>query len=733
MKEKETDGKLVRARTSILIGIFAAILFAFSYVLYDVQYVHGQDYRDTADYSVAQTETVGAARGEVIDRYGRPLVSNQTVYQITLDASLAESPAHWYATLNKLLNLCKEQDMKWTDTLPISMEAPFVYTLDTASSGAISRLRALTAALGLHVWSFSTEWADSTSRLDRTPDVGLGVHFYQSTTDHPLYASSWVPTMAADELLAVLSRQYKVDQYLPGLSQEELRALVGVLYELDLRKREITYSAYTFAADVQISFITLVKEHQLIGVNVETTASRKYDTLCASHILGRISAITAEQWSGSETTVGYRDQEGYSFNDLVGQDGVEKAFEKYLHGTAGLRIIETSSTGKIVSQSWVNEPKPGDNVSLTIDLRLQEAVESALANHIQGLEHSSGGAAVVVDMTGGVLAMTSYPTYDLSSYSASYSELANDPLKPLFNRATQGTYMPGSIFKMVTALAGLEEGVIKPGTTIRDTGYFTGYTSNIALAPKCWIYRQYHTTHGLQTVAQAIQNSCNVFFYEVGYRIGIETLADYAYMVGLGRATGIEIPERTGYVAGPETSALLGVSWYEGATTAASIGQENNLFTPLQLANYIATLVNGGTHYQVHLLDRVLSSDYSEVVLEYEPVVLDQLDIQDKNLAAIKEGMYLVTQTSSIAQYFNQLPVKAGAKTGTAQVNNNTSTNATFVCFAPYDDPQIAICLVVEEGSSGSSLASLAAEILQFYFSNEDTLSSSDTENTLTR
>lgn len=733
MKEKETDGKLVRARTGVLIGIFAVILLAFCYVLYDTQYVHGQEYRDRADYSVAQTETVEAVRGEIIDRYGRALISNETVYEITLDASLASSTADWYATLHRLLALCREQGTEWTDTLPISAEAPFVYTLDTASSGAISRLRSLTAALELNIWSFSTQWADSRSHWDRSPAVGMGVHFYGAEEVSGLYANTWTPTMSADELLAVLRRQYQVDEYLPGLTDEEARALVGVLYELDLRKREITYTAYTFAADVDIAFITLVKEHQLVGVTVETTSVRRYDTVCAAHILGRVGAITAEQWQGDGDTVGYRDMEGYSYNDLVGQDGVEKAFEHYLHGTSGVRIIETSSSGKIVSESWIEEPEPGSNVSLTIDLRLQEAVEAALAEHIEGLEESSGGAVVVVDMTGGVLAMASYPTYDLSTFSASFTELQSDPLSPLVNRATQGTYMPGSIFKMVTALAGLEEGVIEPTTQIRDTGYFTGYTSSITLAPKCWIYRQYGTTHGLQTVSQAIQNSCNVFFYEVGYRIGIDTLGEYAALLGLGQSTGIEIPERTGYVAGPATSELLGTEWYAGATTAASIGQENNLFTPLQLANYIATLVNGGTHYQVHLLNSVLSSDYSQVVSAYEPVVLGQLDIEEDNLEAIKEGMYLVTQTSSIARYFNDLPVKAGAKTGTAQVNNNTSTNATFVCFAPYDDPEIAICLVVEEGSSGSSLASLAAEILQFYFSNEETISSADTENTLTR
>jgi len=339
----------------------------------------------------------------------------------------------------------------------------------------------------------------------------------------------------------------------------------------------------------------------------------------------------------------------------------------------------------------------------------------------------------MVDMSGGVLAMASYPTFDLSSYSASISELGSDPLKPLFNRSTHGTYMPGSIFKMVTALAALEEDVIEPTTRIQTTGIFTGYTSDPDQAPKCWIYRQWGGNHGALNVSGAIENSCNVFFYDMGYRLGITKLGEYASQLGLGQPTGIEVPERIGFVAGPDTSEKLGIKWYAGATTSAAIGQENNLFTPLQLANYVATLVNGGTHYEAHLLNNVRSSDYSEMLYEYEPTVINRLNIDAENLEAIKQGMYAVTQSAAVSQYFDALPVKAGAKTGTAQINNNTSTNATFVCFAPYDDPQVALCLVVENGSSGSSLASLAAELLQFYFSNADNLSGVGVENTLTR
>ncbi len=717
MREKQESGNLVRVRTAVLISVFTCALCIFFFVLYDVQYVHGQEYLDRASYSVARTENVGTARGEILDCYGRLLVSNEAAYQVTLNTSLMGDEAERYATLWSLIKLCQEQGMEWTDSLPISHSIPFTYTLDEATEGEVSRLRKLTT---LYKWD---EW-------NRTMISG-GV---DDETGQPLAEQDkWSPNLNAGELLVKLSLKYKVEEYLPGLTQLEQRALIGVLYELDLRKREITYTEYVFASDVDIVFITLVKEAKLAGVSIDVVSTRRYHTTAAAHVLGRVAAMSPDQWEGDETTPGYRNIEGYSYDDRVGQDGVEKAFEEYLHGVAGTRAIETDSTGKLISESWIEEPAPGSNVVLTMDSRFQASVEEALARHIQGLEEPTVGAVAVVDMTGGVLALASHPTYNLASFSEDYKNLETDPLKPMVNRATQGTYMPGSIFKMATGLAGLQEGVITPSTKIKDTGVFTRYTSNLAWAPKCWIYRQYGGNHGLVTISDAIRDSCNVFFYDIGARVGIEKLGEYANLLGLGVPTGIEIPERTGYVAGPATSDILGTEWYEGATTAAAIGQENNLFTPLQLANYIATLVNGGTHYAAHLLKSVKSADYGEMVYEYEPTILDKIDIEPENLEALKYGMYLVTQTSSIAPYFNALPVRAGAKTGTAQVNNNTSTNATFVCFAPYDDPQIALCIVVEKGSSGASLASLAAEILQFYFTAEESLSVVSGENILQR
>lgn len=711
------DRNLVKVRTGVLLALFFALLGGFFFVLYDTQVAHGQDYLDRASYSVAKTETVEASRGEILDSYGRVLVSNTTQYQVTLDASLMGGTEERSAILLQLLDICRAQGVTWTDTLPISLSAPYTYTWESATSGQVSNLKKLCQKLELDEGTVTV--------IPGAADPETG----ETEEDTEL----WRPTLSAEDLLAALAEELGVPD---GLTEQEKRALTGVLYELTLRSREVTYTDYVFASGVEVPFITLVKEAKLNGVSIDAVAKRQYQTTYASHILGYTGAMSTAEWEGDGDTAGYKELD-YAYNARVGKSGVEKAFESYLHGSSGTREIETDSTGKLINAAWREgeEPQPGDNVVLTIDSRLQAAVEDLLATHVEGLDESDNAAAVVVDMTGGVLALASYPGYDLSRISESgyLQELTSDPLTPMVNFATQGLYMPGSIFKPVTAIAGLQEGVITPTTKIRDTGVYTFYTNDVSQAPKCWIYRQYGSTHGVLDVTHAIEVSCNVFFYDVGRRVGIDRLNQYANMFGLGEYTGIEIYEEKGYVAGPDTSDQLGTEWYEGATLSAAIGQENNLFTPLQLANYIATLVNGGTHYSAHLLKSVKSSDYSSVVYEYEPQVLDEIHIEPANLEAVKLGMYEVTQSASVAPYFNALPVKAGAKTGTAQVNNNTGTNATFVCFAPYDDPQIALCLVVEKGSSGSSLAKLAADILQFYFSSEETISTVTGENQLMR
>lgn len=737
------DAKQVKVRTGLLSVLFLAAVAFFIYILYDTQIVNGDSYRERTVYSQLRTEVVDTSRGEILDAYGRVLISNTTQYRVTLDESLMGNEK--IQILLKLLEISRQEGIEWTDTLAVSENIPFRYTVLDGERGAVIWLRTLCEKLkidpGPIVVTLEEPEEDmpSDGPEDGTApeggDAPAGEEPEPAESPQPREVHTWVPALSAGELLEALAKAMKVDT--EGLSWREIRDLLGLLYELSIRSEQITYSEYTFATDVDIRFITLVKEYKLNGVVVTPVGKRQYHTTYAAHILGRTGPIQSDQWQGDEENgiEGYKDKEGYRLNSIIGQNGVELAFESWLRGVSGTREIETDSTGKQTREEWREgqEAQPGGNVMLTIDSRLQAYVEDRLAAHIATVEHSGNGAAVVVDMTGGVLAMASYPTYDLTQFSDAeyYQSLLEDPLHPLNNYATMGRYAPGSIYKPCVAIGALEEGVINTRTQILDTGYYTYFTKNPLWAPKCWIYRTTGGTHGLETVSDAIRDSCNVFFFDAGRRLGIEKLQEYTYKFGLGKATGIEIPEVVGWVAGPETSEKLGTEWVTSAITSAAIGQENNMFTPLQLANYIATLVNGGTHYAAHLLKSVKSSDYSEVLYEYEPQVLDQIDIAPENLAAVKLGMYQVTQSYAAKRYFDALPVKAGAKTGTAE--RGQDTNATYVCFAPYDDPQIAICLVVQDDNAGANLSEFAADILQFYFNTEETVSAPAAENQLMR
>ena len=697
------ERKQLLLRIGALVLVLAAMLTAYGGVLYDLQIVKGEDYAQQSVRKIAYPETVTASRGEILDSYGRVLVSNRTSYQVQLDT--AQMGQERNDILLGLLEVCREEDVALTDTLGQSLSA----------QAPVSYLR-------------NDPFHSTDSETGETSLTWLG---RVAEENGWLEEDGGIPTAAA--LLERMRETYGLDE---SLTDQEVRDLAGVLYELELRSREITYSTYVFAEDVDIDFITKVKERGLSGVNIVATSVREYNTSYAAHLLGRVGPIYSEEWEYYQSL----DVDGdgtpdYQMDDTVGKDGAEQAFEQYLRGTDGVRIIEKNTSGKTVSESWRTEPVPGGNVTLTIDIDLQAKVEQVLAEGVEGLnsDEVEGASAVIIWVDdGSVLAMASYPTFDLANYSANYNDYVSDPLKPLFNRALQGQYAPGSTFKMVTAIAGLEEGIIEPDTQILDTGVYTYYGAN---GPRCWIYSQGRGTHGLQTVSQAIQNSCNVFFYDVGRQVGIRGLQKYAAAFGLGESTGIELYEETGVMAGPEYTEAHGGTWYDGNTLSVAIGQESSQFTPVQLANYIATLVNGGTRYQVHLLQSVKSYDFSEVLYEYEPVVLSTIDIEPENLEAVKEGMLALTTQGSVARYFADLGVQVGAKTGSAQVSsaNTDSSNAVFVCFAPYDDPEIAMAIVVEKGGTGSQLGAMAAEILEYYFSAADTQGAVSAEGTLIR
>ena len=686
--------------------LLAVILFGLGSSLYDAQMIHGAEYLARSQNSIAETQTVEAARGDILDRYGRVLVSNRVTYQVALNTDAMEKNRN--DILLALIRIARDAGVEWEDTLPITAQPPFRYTTDTPFQ-----------------YPTTDEEGSPTTSLTRLGRLAVKMKWIDDPTAD---GAQGAPLPTAEELLEKMRESFQLE-----LEGADMRAVAGVLYELYYRSMVNSWPPYVFAEGVDIDFISKVKEQGLSGVEIEAATVRTYNTEYAAHLLGRVGAI--ENWDA------YKDLDldgdgtpDYEMDDTVGKEGAELAFESYLRGTAGVREVERNTSGKVVSEKWTTAPQPGDNVVLTIDIDLQKQVEDILSQAIPQLasEDTEGAACVVMDVNRAeVLASASYPSYHLATYSADLAENSADPLKPFLNRAFQGVYAPGSTFKMVTAVAGLESGIIEPDTEIMDTGVYTYYQDD---GPQCWYWRQYRRKHGLVNVSEALEVSCNVFFFDVGRRVGIQGLQEFAAKFGLGEPTGIELYEETGVMAGPEYTQSMGQTWYEGSTLSVAIGQESSQFTPLQLANYIATLVNGGTRYSAHLLKEVKSSDFSQVLYTYEPEVLDSIDIQPENLDAVKAGMLaLTTGKGSLARYFQDLPVQVGAKTGSAQVNAETDSNAVFVCFAPYDDPQIAISLVVEKGGSGSTLASIAADILRYYFSAEESREETLTENTLIR
>ena len=669
-----------RRRVYVLLGFFCAFLVLFFAVLYDAQVVHGSENRARSITSNTASETVTASRGIITDRNGKVLVSNRLAYTLVVDkSSFGKDEAALNDAIWQLIQLCQEQGVTWNDTLPMT----------TGSSPQLTS-KSLTESF--------REYLDD----NKLPTDG-----------------------GSAEVLAAMRKLYKVDD---SYTDAQARLIVGVRYELDGR------SSYTFAEDVSTELLGRITDGKYRGVTIKTAAARVYNTKLAAHILGTVGAIWQEEWRSDESTgyVGYADK-GYNMNDLVGKDGVEKAFEEYLHANDGKRLITTDENGKITGELYTREPQPGGTVALTIDIDLQQVVEDTLASTIQGMidkdSNERGGAAAVIQVgTGEVLAMASYPTYDLETFNQDYDELVKDERLPMFNRATQGVYAPGSTFKLCTSVAALEEGIITPSTIIEDKGIYTYYVDP---QPMCWIWRQAHTTHGRINVSQAIVDSCNYFYYEVGRLTGIKKLDEYATAFGLGQSTGIEIGDVSGVLASPEWAEAHDREWTDGQTITAAIGQSYNLFTPLQLANYVATLVSGGEHYEAHLLKNVKSYDNSRVIDVYGKGPLNDLNISDSTMAAVTKGMHDLTY-DSLRSAFSRCVVEAGAKTGSAQVGTDIA-NGTFVAYAPYDDPEIAIAIVVEKGGSGSLLANAAVDIINAWFTRDGTGATAAGEDTLMR
>ena len=686
--------KLFRFRSQGLLLACLLMTLSFLGLLYDAQIRHGIDIdASTAANTIVTRETVEAARGEITDRYGRVLVSNQTVYHAALDVGAMGDYSQQVATIRRLLEICRSQGIDWNDGgLPLehsgegwryTTDSPFARLQEDGTSADTSFAKLCQAM----------EWPTDGANSDRVAQAMLDTFGLSDAADGP--------------------------------------EVLDILYACYLREKEVVWTTWYFAQNVDIDFITVVKEENLPGVAIRAAAERVYHTDYAAHLLGQVGLIAAEDWEAGEN---YKEQ-GYAMDAVVGQSGVEYAFEPYLRGTSGVAQRITDLEGNLLDESYSEMPVAGSNVALTLDIKLQEAAELALERHTEEINGGQGGSAVVVlDVKdGGVLASASWPTFDLSRYRQDYTELAQDEKKPLFNRAFLGTYAPGSTYKIVTATAALDTGLITPTDTIRCTGWMEYLDTTF----RCWIYRQNGGTHGQETVSDAIRDSCNIFFYTVGSQLGIDTLTEYARAYGLGLPTGVELSESSGVNAGPDYSEKMGMIWYPGNTLSSAIGQSDNQFTPLQICNYIATVVNGGHRYAVHLLKSVKSWDNTRLLEQYQPQEQNEVPLSDESRAAILQGMAQVTEsTTTVREAFSGLTargIQVGSKTGSAQVSGQENANGLFVCFAPFDDPEVAVCVAVEKGGSGAATSVIAADILDYYFSDEAVLERVDGENQLLR
>ncbi len=669
-------------RIAILFGVLLVICSLLAYRMVQLQLIQGPNVNDTPYSNVIREYDEIASRGEILDCNGNVMVGNALVFSVQLDYYQWDK-SRQNDVLLQMYKTLREADVACLDVLPLNWEMPLRYTYQSLESGDGRKLARFLKSL---------EWP---AAEELTPA----------------------------RLFGLLCDRYGVD---PDLSLEERRAVIGLRYYLEDKQFSGYNTPITVVEALDIQAVARLSEqsNDLSGVTVQVSDSREYHTAAAAQVLGRVAIIGPEEYEEKK-------DKGYTLNDTIGKSGMEQALEDYLRGTDGLRAVEVDgSTGELVSEYLIEEPQPGKNCWLTIDLALQERAEKALANTLAGIKAKGeasregdgadveGGAAVAIDVnTGEILAMASWPTYSLETFQKDYAVNATDPLSPFLNRTIQSVYSPGSTFKMCTSLAALEEGEITPRTKIVDKGIYTRY-ADVGYSPRCWIYRQHGGTHGEINVSQALKYSCNYFFYEMGYLLQPERLNKYATQLGLGQKTGVELAgEKAGNLAGPESRAAKGgEKWYAADTLMAAIGQSDHQFTPLQLVNYVATLVNGGTRYQPHLLKAVTDYTTGEVYEEIQPTVLNTVSISDASVNAIKEGMKgVVTEDGTASSYFAGFPIQVGGKTGSAQMTNHSATGV-FVSFAPYDEPQIAVCVVGEYASSGGSLAPVAIAIYDEYF-----------------
>lgn len=648
----------------IFFSVSVFIIFGiFIYRMIDWQIINADYYKERANSSSIYFIKTDPVRGEILDSLGEPLAVNDTGYKVLINRLLIEKDKENDTIINAV-DLIESLGDSYIDILPIFLnENEFYYKEDKES-----QIKCLKSSLNLS--------EDS----------------------------------SAAKCIEELMHKYKIDN---NISKKNILVLCSVKYNME--KNGVYFSKntpYVLADNISEKTVNIIleKSDYLKGVKVQASLKRKYvNGEVAPHIIGYTGFMSSEEYEKRKDT--------YSMDSKIGKTGIESVYEDFLKGTGGKRMIQVSREGQVIGTSEKEPSAAGNTVFLTISSKIQKAANESLKRNVEkaqsaGTKDCKCAAAVALDVNNfSVLAAATYPSYDLTRFMEDklyYGLLANDKSVPLLNRAFSGAYAPGSIYKPLVACAALEEGKITPDETIFCGGsfnYYSGYKLHCM---------GFHRNASLKT---AVAKSCNVYFAELGRRLGADCLASWARKFGIGVKTGVEIGESKGVLAGPEHSQEVGAKWYESGSSQAAIGQSDNMFTPLQLATYTATIANGGTRYKTHLVSKITDYSRQNLVKEFGPEIIEENIVSKENLDAVKSAMREVT-LSGTARDFSNYPVAIGAKTGTAQ--NSGSDHTTFVCFAPFEKPEIAVAVVIEHGKSGMLSKNVARDIMNAYFGFEN-------------
>jgi penicillin-binding protein 2 len=676
VEEETTNGRGRRVFAGLLV---LAVFLIYALRLFDWQIINGASFLEQADNSSLYKVQMETSRGEILDSSGNGLAVNRTGYSIVFDKAYLTSDTE-NQTILTLIHLLDKRGEQWEDELPITINSNGEYEF---VSGKEKEIQTLKSKDFLNVESYAT----------------------------------------AEQCM-----QHLIDWYdCGGYSKQDTRDIVSVRYNMTKSGFSVS-NPYTFAREVSKETVQILSENsmRLPGVQIQLTTEREYpDGTLMPHILGTLGAISADEWETLK-------DEGYAYNDRIGKSGIEQAFESTLRGKTGEKVIELTGQGNVASETVTTPPQPGNTVYLTIDSRLQKVLNTSLAQNVQAARENgeklcaqnykgsssghgedcvAGGAVVIRVKDFAVLAASTYPTYDENEYlndTDYYNQLLQDETLPLFNRAFNGIFTPGSVVKPYVALVALQENVITTSTRILGNSLYTRFL-DVGLPLRSI------GNYGMITADFAIQKSSNSFFYEVGYRTGISTLNLYAPRFGLGVKTGIELSESAGVLAGPAERQASGGSWWDADTVEAAVGQSDNQFTPLQLATYAATIANNGTRLRSHIVDKITNYARDQIISQTQPEVVENVGIDQEYFDYVKKAMRSVATDGTASSIFRNYPIPIAAKTGTAVLTPH-SDNVTFIAFAPYEDPEIAIAVVLEHGAYGKYSMTVAKDILDAYF-----------------